>query len=374
MIEVAPPAAASPDGDPLAVLVGFAATLREDGFAVSTDRIAVAAGSLGHWRATGDANPYWPLRISLCSSETDVWRFDAAYRRWFVDPRAGDPADQGALATAPRAGAAGRNGPAGTAPEDTDSGAGNATDLSTHDFGDLTDEQMREVSAWIELLGPVPRRRAMHRRPARSGGIDPSRTMRRMLGDNGELLRLRYRRHAARPRSVLLLVDVSASMRPYSDALLQLGHATLRANPDTAEVFAIGTRFTHLSAALRTRRPDLALRAAGNVRTDWARGTTLGVALQDFLRRWGGSRAVRSATVVLGSDGLEFHDPALLIAQAGRLAALAHAFIWADPAHRDADDRPVDDQVARAQAHATTVAGCHSYQAIRELAKVISNA
>jgi uncharacterized protein with von Willebrand factor type A (vWA) domain len=362
-----------PDDDAVGVLVRFAAALREDGLAVSVDRVAIAAESLGHWCAAGAADQYWPLRVSFCCCEADVRRFDAAYRRWFGAPPDENPGQHSVLVAAAGAGTAG-DGPASTPSEDADSGAGNATDLSTRDFDDMSDAQVREVADWVELLRPVPRHRAMHRRAGRSGDIDPSRTMRLLLRNNGELLRLRYRRQASRPRHVLLLVDVSASMRPYGDVLLHFGHAALDANPGTVEVFAVGTRFTHLTGPLRARRLDLALRATGDVRTDWARGTTLGVALRDFLRRWGGTRAVRSAIVVLGSDGFEFDDSALLMAQAGRLAALAHTFIWVDPAHRGAQDRPVDVHVARAQACATTVVGCHSYQAIRELAKVITTA
>ena len=363
-----------PDDDPLSVLVKFAGALREDGLPISVDRVAIAAESLGHWRATGDAESYWPLRVSFCSSEADVWHFDAVYRRWFGGAPTDDAAPHGRVTIQARSRAVGGDAASDTATDDADSGAGNAGDLSTRDFDDLTADQLREVSAWTQLLRPMPHRRAMRRRPARSGDIDPARTMRLMLRDDGELLRLRRRRHASRPRQVLLLVDVSASMRPYSDVLLHFGYATLDANPGTAEVFAVGTRFTHLTGPLRARRVDLALRAAGEVQTDWAKGTTLGVALRDFLRRWGGTRVVRSATIVLCSDGLEFQDPALLTAQAGRLAALARAFIWVDPAHRSAYDRPVDDHVARAQAHATTVVGCHSHEAIRELAEAITNA
>lgn len=370
---VGSPSDASPDAEPLGVLIRFAGSLREYGLPVSANRVAIAAESLGHWRTTENSEPYWPLRISFCSSEADLLRFDAAYRRWFGALSAPVATQDGPVEVSARSRETG-NSASGVPGADADRGAGNATDLSTRDFDDMTDEQLREVSAWTELLRPAPRYRAMRRRPARSGEIDPARTMRLMLRDYGELLHLQYRRSATRPRHLLLLVDVSASMRPYSDVLLHFGHAALAANPRTAEVFAGGTRFTQLTGPLRARRIDLALRTAGAVPADWAKGTTLGVALRDFLRRWGGSRAVRSAIVVLGSDGFEFADPALLTAQVTRLAALARTVIWVDPAHRDPSDRPVDGHVARAQAQASTVLGCHSYEALRELARVITNA
>jgi uncharacterized protein len=354
------------------LLVAFAEALREAGVAASADRTSVAAEALGHWGVATGADPYWPLRVAFCSSEADLRRFDAVYRIWFRRSPPDDAGRSDPVTVRSRVG--GDEAGTGVPADDAGGGAGDTAQLSTRDFDDLTEEELREVSAWVEMLRPVPLRRAMRHRPARSGRIDPARTMRLMLRNGGEVLRVRHRRRVPRPRRVLLLVDVSASMRPYSDVLLRFAHAALHANPRTTEVFAVGTRPTRLTGPLSARRPEVALPAAGRVRTDWSGGTTLGVALRDFLRRWGGSAAVRSAIVVLASDGFEFREPTLMVAQVARLAGLARVLIWVDPSRRRDGDRPVDDHVARAQAHATAVLGCHNYEALRELAKVITNA
>jgi uncharacterized protein with von Willebrand factor type A (vWA) domain len=68
-------------------------------------------------------------------------------------------------------------------------------------------------------------------------------------------------------------------------------------------------------------------------RIDPARGsgTRLGPALRDFLRRWGGHRAVRAATVVIASDGWESGPPELLERQVARLKLLSRRLIWVNP-------------------------------------------
>ena len=57
---------------------------------------------------------------------------------------------------------------------------------------------------------------------------------RRTLSQMGEPGRVAHRRRGTQPRRVVLLVDVSASMRPYADALLRLCHRIVTASPSAA--------------------------------------------------------------------------------------------------------------------------------------------
>ncbi|WFE22773.1 VWA domain-containing protein [Solwaraspora sp. WMMD937] len=377
-------------GDPLALLVRFAEALRTAGLTVSVDRVVAAAEALGHWGIAADAQPYWPLRVALCRDRSDVPVFDMVYRDWFGTP----PDDFGrtgsALVPAQSHRTDGRPGADAPSPQRADvpapqradvpspraagGGAGNASRLASRDFDDLTEDELREVATWVDLLRPMPTRRTMHRRSARTGPTDPARTMRLMLRTGGELVRLRHRRPAVRTRRLLLLVDVSASMSPYSDMLLRFAAAALAASPRTTEIFAVGTDHTRLTRSMRGLRPRDALPAAGRVQTGWSGGTTLGDALNGFLRRWGGTDVVRSAIVVFGSDGLEHAEMAPLIRQVQRLAALAKVLIWASPDCHTDGERSKDRLIAQAQQSATRVVGCHDYLALRNLAKVVTNA
>lgn len=350
--------------DPLESLVEFARELRAAGLAAGVDRVNAAAEALGHWGVAPGVEPYWPLRVAFCTSREDVPRFDAVYRRLFGHA----PADTGPPVAVAMPAQSRSDSSSGSA--EGDGGAGGTGRLVTRDFEEMSEAELREVSAWVDLLRPVPLRRTMHRRAARTGPIDPARTMRLMVRNGGEPAGFRRRRPASRPRRVLLLVDVSASMTPYSDMLLRFACATLLANPRTTEVFAVGTDQIRLTRSMAGRRPQDAVEAAGRLRTDWSGGTRLGAALTAFLRHWAGTTVVRSAIVILASDGIEQSGYAPLIRQVARIAALARTLIWVNPGGY----RSVDVHIARAQDSAARVMGCHDYKALRELAEVITHA
>jgi len=373
---------------PLTELVRFAGRLRAAGLAVDPTRLAAAAEALARLPAAGDPDPYWPLRLALCSRPADLPVFDAVYARWGegapatggTDPEpepggaaaAGFPAAGSTAAGSTAAGSvpAGDE-PTGAGPEA--GGAGGREGLATRDVRELTPAELAEIEALVPLLLPAGRRRpAIRRGPGRAGRIDVGRTVRLMLQHGGEPARIRYRRRTLRPRRLLLLVDISQSMHPYRDLLLRFGHAAVTAGPASTEVVTIGTRWTRLTGQLRGRAPEAAMRAVARVETDWDGGTRLGPALQDLLRQWGGRDTVRAAVVVIGSDGLEFGDQALLPRQVARLSRLAYRLIWVNPLQARPGYRPVNPGLVESLRYADRQLTGHSLAALRELAAVIA--
>jgi uncharacterized protein with von Willebrand factor type A (vWA) domain len=353
--------------EPLAELGYFAGALREAGIVSGIDRAFVAAQALAVMGQAGDTDPYWPLRVAFCACSADVPIFDAVYRGWFGAGEVPEAVDVCEGAAAEPGEAVGPQGAAGEGAR-----AGDAAELALRDIERLSDDELEQIKAWVDLLAPAPRRRkAMRRQRARTGRVDVTRTMRLLLVNHGELSEIRRRQRVHRPRRLLLLVDVSGSMAPYSDVLLRFAHAALVAGPRTTEVFAVGTRWTRLTESLRIADPAVAMSSMAAVETDWHGGTTLGRALQEFLRTWGGRNTVRAAVVVLGSDGFEFADQTLLRQQTARLSRLAAELIWIDPLRRADDYVPLDRDLADAQSYATVRLAGHNFEALRELAKVI---
>src|SRR5581483_1130816 len=77
------------EADPLPVLVGFTATLRHAGLAISTDRVAAFLSALDELDVTDRQATYWAGRLTLCADPDDVGRYDTAFRAWFErDPSA----------------------------------------------------------------------------------------------------------------------------------------------------------------------------------------------------------------------------------------------------------------------------------------------
>jgi len=73
-------------------------------------------------------------------------------------------------------------------------------------------------------------------------------------------MRLGRLKRRPRPRKMLLLIDVSGSMKARTEDNLRLAHTLVQATPNV-EVFTFGTRLTRLTRALRLKRREQALAA-----------------------------------------------------------------------------------------------------------------
>ncbi|MFD1152043.1 vWA domain-containing protein, partial [Saccharothrix hoggarensis] len=237
--------------------------------------------------------------------------------------------------------------------------------LRRKDIASLSPAEKRHLRELLALLEPVPpTRRALRRTPARRGDVDPRRTLKRMIA-TGEVTRPRRRRRATRPRKVVLLIDVSGSMKPYADALLRFAHVVARRMP--VEVCTLGTRLTRVTRQLRHRDPEQAMLAAARAVPDYEGGTRLGETLKVFLDRWGQRGAARRAVVVICSDGWERGDPTLLAEQARRLARLAHKVVWVNPHAGHEGYEPVQSGIAAALPHVDRLLAGHSLDTLRAL-------
>jgi uncharacterized protein with von Willebrand factor type A (vWA) domain len=177
----------------------------------------------------------------------------------------------------------------------------------------------------------LPLRRGHRRMRARRGPFaDLKRTLRESARNDGELLRLSRLKRRPRPRKLLVLIDVSGSMKERTDENLALSHALTQAAP-LVETFTFGTRLTRVTRALRLKRREQALRAAGGIVSDWDGGTRIGDALQAFLAVPRFAGYARGAAVVVISDGLERGDVAAMRDAAAKLSRRAWRFDWLTP-------------------------------------------
>lgn len=379
---VAPPT--GPSTRPLPGLVGFTRALRRAGLQCDPHRTAAYLTAVDALDIADPANLYWAGRITLCAQPDDLPAYDEAFAAWFSlgwqPPLPTPPADDGprgrttlttSILPSEHTGAAATRDSTPIpvlAPSDVEV-------LRHRDISELTAHEREHLKDLLALLRiEPPSRRALRRKPARTGQLDPHRTLRALLANGGEPIRLPRHRTARRPRRLVLLVDVSGSMKPYADALLRFAHVITRRSPNTTEVFTLGTRMTRVSRQLRLRDPEHALAAAARAVPDFAGGTRLGEGLRAFLDRWGQRGAARRAVVVLFSDGWERGDPALLTEQMGRLRMLAHFVIWANPHAGHAGYRPVQSGIAAALPHVDTLVAGHSLAALEAVLREIRDA
>ncbi|MBV9559716.1 MAG: VWA domain-containing protein, partial [Bradyrhizobium sp.] len=143
--------------------------------------------------------------------------------------------------------------------------------------GDTAGDALRRLGR--EASRRLPRRRGHRRMRARRGAFaDLRRTLRDSLRSDGEMLRLRRLKRRPRPRKLLVLIDISGSMKAHTQDYLRFAHAATQVAP-RVETFTFGTRLTRISRAMRLRDRVRALVEAEAVVDDWDGGTRIGEAL-----------------------------------------------------------------------------------------------
>jgi len=186
----------------------------------------------------------------------------------------------------------------------------------------------------------LPWRRSFRTVRTRTGtNLDLRGSMRKMLAADGDIPSPQLRRRQRQPRRLLLLLDVSGSMKLHTEDYLKLAHAAVQ-GAGRAEVFSFGTRLTRLTSALRIRNRDQALARAGALVEDWDGGTRIGQTLLAFQSVPRFSAFARGAVVVILSDALERGEPDEMETAFRRFAASAHRLSLATPLAGDPRFRP----------------------------------
>jgi uncharacterized protein with von Willebrand factor type A (vWA) domain len=199
-------------------------------------------------------------------------------------------------------------------------------------------EALRRLSR--EAGRRLPKRLSYRRIRARRGAaVDLRRTLRDAARNDGEVIKLSHLKRRMRPRRLLLLIDVSGSMKARTEDNLRLAHVLTQAIP-RVEAFTFGTRLTRVTRPMRLKRREQALAAAAQIVSDWDGGTRIGDALKAFLAVPRFASYARGAVVLIVSDGLERGDPAALADAVAKLSRSAWRLSWLTPLAVGRDFRP----------------------------------
>jgi hypothetical protein len=245
--------------------------------------------------------------------------------------------------------------------------------LREKSFAELTEEERRRVAHLIRRLAvQVPTRKTRRYRPAASGPrFDVKRTIRRSLRTQGEPFHRAWRARGTRARPLVLILDISGSMAPYSRALLQFAFAAMTAGRKV-EVFCFGTRLTRVTRTLRTKDPDRAMHEIGRLVEDWEGGTRIGASLKELLDGWSQRAAIRGSVAVVCSDGLERGEPDLLREQMARLRRLVHKIVWVNPLKGSPHYEPLARGMAAALPSIDEFLPGHNLDSLEELGRVLA--
>lgn len=371
----------------LSRLVGFGRSLRASGLPVGTGRI------LAFCRAAAVVGPFdrtdlrWAARVTLVSRHEDLAALDAAFDHYFGNEAVTLPEPQRPSVPRSRADAGATEGEillgTGRAVHGRDADvegdaalrvvASDVERLRRRDFGELSEEERRQAMVLVRRLAVATPLRLSRRYRAgvRGPRFDIRQTLRRSLRTEGEPFRRAWRHRRVRRRPLVLILDVSGSMAPYSRPLVEFAHAAAQAG-DRVEAFCFGTRLTRITRALRTRDPSRALAAVGSAVADWEGGTRIGESLKELLDRWAGRSALRGSVVVLCSDGLERGDPELLTRQMERLSRLAHRVVWVNPLAGSPEYEPLARGMAASLPFVDVFLPGHNVESLESLAETMA--
>ena len=395
------PEAAPAQADLAALVAAFGHRLHAAGVPVTPERMARFAEAVLLASPQTVPEAYWLGRVTLLTGHFQIPVYDRVfdeYFRGYVDlveqatapaPTPSSPLDAGERA--PRDTGGQRPGashsPITSATPGLDArGDGDAEEMSmlaaaspserlaSRDFSECSPEELALLRRLVEDLPliPPPRRGRRLRRHTRGDRLDIRSTLRKAYRTGGDPVRRSRRRHAERPRRVVLIADVSGSMEPYARVYLHLLRGAVRALGSEAFVFA--TRLTRLTRQLSAGGPDYAYARVAESTPDWAGGTRIGPALTRFLDEHGRRGIARGAIIVIVSDGWEIGDPREVGEAMRRLGRLAHHVIWVNPRSAAAEFEPLAGGMSAALPHIDTFLSGHSVRALEDLIAAIAGA
>jgi uncharacterized protein len=342
--------------DRAAFAVSFADRLRRAGVSAGLSATRDLVGALEACRLDTSDAVYWALRVTSVRRHADLAVFDQVFRSIFTDApqlplnRGTEPpgnrredAHVGVGADTGRT-AAGGGLPWATRPAPIAAASDAGADgpkvplLRPSALAALAERPFEELdAAQIEQLGAALRAE-LTRWPARRTrrhAIDPAgrrvalratvALSRRTAWEPVEIAR---QRPVRRPRRVVLLCDVSASMRAQAAAYLHLMRAFTTVAD--AEAFAFATGLTRLTPALRQSSPRAAADRATEAVADRFGGTRIAANLAALLDSHHGN-ALRGSVVIVASDGWDSDPPERLAAAMARLRRRAYRILWLNP-------------------------------------------
>jgi uncharacterized protein with von Willebrand factor type A (vWA) domain len=193
-------------------------------------------------------------------------------------------------------------------------------------------DELAEAARIAERLARAMRYRLSRRRRTAHVGsaLDLRRTLRRNLAHGMEPLELLHRRRPERPVNLILLLDVSGSMKPYARTFLAFARG-LAGSEIAVEVFLFHTRLARISDALKDPDPARAVDRLTLLSQGFGGGTRIAACLGAFNVRYA-KEAIDSRSVVLVmSDGYDTDAPERLAAELAKLKQRARRLVWLNP-------------------------------------------
>ena len=348
---------AAPDST-LSRLAGFASLLRAEGFGVGLAEVRDSALVLQRPECADSAVAKSALRSLLSGGREEWGRFDELFETYWLRRgrvRAAANVSSRTNQDLPKLwrsrfaekteNAAGGAGAESTGGDEEGSGGDSSGAVESRlaassrmsparaDLRGLTDSaELARAERMAQALARAAFFRSPRRsRPRLSGrDVDLRRTLRRAASKSGEPLELISRRRPKRRLRLVLLLDVSGSMREYSRFLLRFAKG-LASGWARADAYVFHARLARITDALRDRDPRRARERLELAARGFGGGTRIG----ECLRVFNDTRARRAlnsrSALVIVSDGYDSGPPEVLAKELARARRRARRIVWLNP-------------------------------------------
>lgn len=236
-------------------------------------------------------------------------------------------------------------------------------DFSEVKQGDLA--ELEKIS--LRLLQQMSMRLSRRIRSlAVRGRVDLRRTIRKSIGRGGDPIDLSFRKRKLQPLKLVIALDVSGSMNPYSIFFVRFAYA-LQKYFKRVDTFLFSTQLTEITSTLRARQLRDALEALAGHAAGWSGGTKIGESLQELTKLQGRRVFSRDTVFMVLSDGWETGDPAVLAEELSAIKRRVRKLIWLNPLLGMADYQPVTRGMSAALPYIDVFAPAHNLESLLNL-------
>jgi len=362
----------------IASTIGFMRHLRLNGFSIGPDDTALALRTLRDFGAVSQQAARQSLKILLARQREEWSRFDELFEAYWLARgavRSGLAVTKEKADTIPPIWS--RELPQSHPPESQPDKAAHPRDsvvpaaqrksaLVAADLRHIADPGEIALAEQMAIrLARAMRYRLSRRFHFDNAGrrLDLRRTIRRNIGHGGTLIQLSYKERPERPVEIVLLVDVSGSMKPYSRFFLQFAKG-LVSGWAKSDAYLLHTRLVRVSDALRERDPLVALTRLSLLAEGFGGGTRLGECLHQFNRLYA-KRALNSRSVVIIiSDGYDTDPPQQVAHELDHLKKRARLLVWLNPLLGWQEYQPINRAMQAAMPYIDHFAAAHSLEAL----------
>ncbi len=209
-------------------------------------------------------------------------------------------------------------------------GGGSAA-LSEIDIQEITAAKLPEAEQLLQGLSKKLAIQIIRRRRSgpRSGPIDLRKSLRDNMRYGGTIFKLKHRPRRRTREQIVLLCDVSASMKHYSTFVIHFMHGLREAVRDLS-CFSFSDDLENITPELKKRGGLQQLLDRVVRRSDtWGGGTNLGLSLQTLMEKYPDLLNSRTSVIVVSDTRTISLDYA--IKELGRLRDQVRRIVWLNP-------------------------------------------